>query len=172
MIPILCMLNACAAPAPKGPGMIVSFGNGIAGTKVLVDDARSEDGIAFPNPGSLAPQSRPGQGKKVMGAAPDGRPLPQWVEFSWIELPYESTHVRTKEELDAVPVRRARISVSERVPADVVAEVMRGNQMRKTGDEALHLWLNFVWQRDGIAFGWQQYRGCCTLLRSGGDQLD
>lgn len=164
MIPVLCLLNACASATPAGPGMTVRFGNGIIGTSVLIDNARSADGSAFPNPGSLAPEAQPLRGGKVMGAAPDRRSLPQWVEFSWIELPYESTVVRTKAELDAVPVHRARVAVSERVPAEVVAAV--------AGTKDRSLWLSFVWQRKGIAFQWEERSGCCNVLRSGGDHIE
>ena len=165
---LLVSLYGCAVASTKGPGMTLTYGNGKLGTLILVDQARTSDGGEFPTPGGLGPDKHPLRGGKTMGAAPDNRPVPQWVEFTWKEFPYPSN----ADDLPLGPVQHARISVSDRVPADVVAEVIRSKQTAKTRDETLRLWLNFVWQRDGIAFGWQQYRGCCTLLRSGGDHVD
>ncbi|WP_139143012.1 hypothetical protein, partial [Janthinobacterium sp. HH106] len=90
LLQTICFLAAialCAAcsvtRSQDGPGMIVTFSNGIKGKKVDVLRARTANGVFFPTPGSLGPDKNPMTGGATMGAAPDGRELPQWVEFEW-----------------------------------------------------------------------------------------
>ena len=63
--------------------MIATFSNGIKGKEVDVLRARTANRTFFPTPGSLGPDKNPMTGGATMGAAPDGRELPQWVEFEW-----------------------------------------------------------------------------------------
>ena len=56
----IALCTACAAPrSQEGPGMIVTFSNGIKGKKVDVLRAKTTNGVFFPTPGSLAPWDPP-----------------------------------------------------------------------------------------------------------------
>ena len=180
---VLCA--ACAAPRPmEGPGMTVTFNNVIKGKKVDVLRAKTSNGVPFPTPGSLGPHQNPMPGGATMGAAPDGRELPEWVEFEWTEWPYPSPPkptdpVALQEWNDRVdllirtlPHKRARVAVRSRVPQDVVDEVLASNKRAAAGalpDEGL--WVYFIWYETGIKFRWSLERGCCKVLRAGGDEL-
>lgn len=167
------MLTACAGTAVTGPGMTVHFGNAKQGKLIIMRDARTSSGATFANPGGLSPSAEPLMRGKVMSAAPDGRSLPEWVEFSWIETEYPETVNETYEQLRARPVNVERVPVRARVPADVVDEVTRSNQQRAKGELAeLSLWVDFIWYDSGVKFRWREKRGCCTVVRSGGDQFD
>jgi len=167
------MLAACASTAVSGPGMTVHFGNAKKGKLIIMRDARTASGATFANPGGLSPSAEPLMRGKVMGAAPDGRSLPEWVEFSWIETEYPETVMETYEQLRARPVKVERVPIRSRIPADVVEEVTRSNQQRAKGKLAeLSLWVYFIWYDSGIKFRWSLERGCCTVVRSGGDQFD
>lgn len=170
---ITSLFFGCVGTPAIGPGMIVHFSNGINGKSVSMDDVKTAGGSAFSNPGSIAPSSNPMHDGKVMGAAPDGRFLPEWVEFTWIETDYPRIRDRTKEELDALPVKKARISVRQRVPVDVVQNVILSkSERRRGGGEDLSLWVYFVWQDAGVKFRWEEQSGCCKVLRAGGDSID
>jgi hypothetical protein len=88
---IALFCTACAAPRSQdGPGMIATFSNGIKGKKVDLLRARTANGerYIFPIPGSLGPDKNPMTGGATIGTAPNGRELPQWVEFEWKVWPY------------------------------------------------------------------------------------
>jgi len=181
----IALCTACATPrSQQGPGMIVTFSNGIKGKKVYVIRARTANGIFFPTPGSLGPDKNTMTGGKTMGAAPDGRELPQWVEFEWTEWPYPAPPPPTEpsalqawnDRVDlltrTLPHKRARVAVQSRVPQDVIEEVLASNRQR--APNALpdkDLWVYFVWYDTGIKFRWRLLQGCCKMLREGGDEL-
>jgi hypothetical protein len=182
---VLCA--ACAAPQPmEGPGMTVTFNNVIKGKKVDVLRAKTSNGVPFVTPGSLGSDRSPNPmtGGKTSGAAPDGRELPEWVEFEWTEWPYPSPPKPTdpvalqawNDRVDflirTLPLKRARVPVRSRVPQDVVDELLASNKRAAAGalpDE--RLWVYFVWYETGIKFRWSLERGCCKVLRAGGDDL-
>jgi len=104
-----------------------------------------------------------------MGAAPDGRELPEWVEFEWTEPKYEEKH--TREQLLAMLVKKARVPVRSRVPQDVIAEVMEAKRNREPHKlPEKMLWVYFIWYEDGIKFRWRLTSKCCGE-RSGGDEI-
>lgn len=188
---VLCA--ACAGPRPvpgpgpgPGPGMTVTFDNVIKGKKIDVLSAKTANGAPFVTPGSLSPVMRanPLLGGKTMGAAPDGRELPEWVEFEWTEWPYPSPQQPTdpvalqawNDRVDylsrTLPHQRARVAVRSRVPQDVVDEVLASN--KRTAPKALpdhSLWVYFLWHETGIKFRWSLEQGCCNVLRAGGDDF-
>lgn len=184
-------LAACgAAPygaSVDGPGMSVTFSNAIKGKKVDFIEARTASGRGFPNPGSLSPDKNPMTGGKTMGAAPDGRALPEWIEFDWKEWPYprpKSPPFSDKEATKAwsdeshalsksLSIKTERVLVRARVPQDVIDEVMESNRQRqrsKLADKSLEIY--FIWFESGIKFRWRLVQGCCKVLREGGDVID
>ncbi len=184
----LAAIALCAACSvtrlQDGPGMIVTFSNGIKGKEVDVLRAKTANSIFFPTPGSLGPNKNPMTGGKTMGAAPDGRELPQWVEFEWKVWPYPypsmpAEPVALQEWRDGVhamsrslPSQTARVAVRSRVPQDVIDEVLASN--RKRAPNALpdkDLWVYFIWYETGIKLRWRLLQGCCKMLREGGDEL-
>ena len=184
MAALSACITACAAPAMDGAGMIVTFRNVINGKALLFDTAISANGIGFPNPGSLSPQADPQRGGATIGAAPDGRALPEWVEFSWKEWPYPGSPMPKNQEAvklwnegvhamsRSLPRKIGRVFVRNRVPQDIVTEVMESNRHRELGKTSeKKLWVYFIWYEHEIRFRWELAQGCCTVLRSGGDQL-
>jgi hypothetical protein len=170
IVSLLACLAACAIPASTGPGMTVTFRNVIKGKEILVRNAFSSSGARFPGPGGLSPQTDPLHGGATRDAAPDGRALPEWVEFEWIEPIYQYEY--TREQLQSMPVKKARILVRDRIPQDVVDEVMESKRLRephKLPDKSLEVY--FIWYESGIKFRWELRKGCCDVLRAGGDAL-
>ena len=181
---VLCA--ACAAQRPAdGPGMTVTFSSAIKGKSIDLLSAISSSKQPFPNPGEFGPNANPITGGKTMGAAPDGRELPEWVAFTWKEWPYPypkapsdpvalqtwRDEVRTMSR--SLPVETASVPVRARVPQDVVDEVLASNRRRAPRalpDEML--WVYFIWYDSGVKFRWSLERGCCTVLRQGGDDLE
>ena len=176
--------TACATPATSGPGMIVTFRNAINGKALFFDKAITANGTGFSNPGSLSPGQSPSQGGATEGAVPDGRMLPDWVEFSWKEWPYPrppmprdqegakiySEEVRTISR--ALPRKTGRVIVRGRVPDAVVAEIVESNRHREKGKTPEKmLWVYFIWYENEIKFKWELKKDCCTVLRSGGDEV-
>jgi hypothetical protein len=150
--------------------MTVTFGNGMHGKEMLFRSATSSTGARFANPGSLAPGKNPLKGSATMGASSDDRVLPEWVEFDWTEPDYGTTY--TREQLRAMPVKKARVPVRSRVPQDVVDEVVASNRQRQAGQLSEgSLWIYFVWFDSGVKFRWELRSGCCEKLRAGGDDL-
>jgi len=167
--------------------MMVTFNNTIKGTKVDVLRAKTSNNIPFPTPGSLGPYTKPNPtiGGATMGAAPDGRQLPEWVEFEWKEWPYPypdmpADPVALKiwgDGVDALsrslPIQNARVPVRSRVPQDVVDEVLASKKRRlpkSLPDEML--WVYFIWYESGIKFHWSLDSRCCGVRQEGGDDLE
>lgn len=185
MLATIALCTACTAQRPvKGPGMIATFSNGIKGKKLDVLRARTANGVPFPVPGSVSPDKHPMTGGKTMGAAPDGRELPEWEEFEWKVWPYpyppmpsdpvalqtwsEGVHAMSR----SLPIQTARVAVKSRVPQEVLDEVLLSNKNR--APRALPdklLWVYFIWYESGIKFRWSLEQGCCKVLRAGGDDV-
>ena len=107
-----------------------------------------------------------------MGASPDGRDLPQWVDFEWREPGYPADLKQTLEEYRALPHKTARVLIRDRIPQSVVDELMEANRKQARGtlpDKDLAVY--FIWYESGISFHWVLKRGCCETLRSGGDEI-
>ncbi|MES2319826.1 MAG: hypothetical protein V4631_20295 [Pseudomonadota bacterium] len=161
-----------SAEGPGGPGMIVHFGNALKGRSVQFRSARTSNAIPFPNPGGLSPSSKPLEQGAVMGAAPDGRELPEWIDFTWVEAEYGSTAPFVLEEHRKLPIKSGRVLIRQRIPADVVAEVLASHRgQAANGRKDLRLWVFLIWREDKIAMRWNLEQGCCDVLRSGGDDI-
>ena len=169
---LLLLLNGCAMRPPQGPGMTVHFGNGIPGKALIIRDAQTSTGQRFANPGSLAPSRDPYHGGKVMGAAPDGRSLPDWVAFTWFRTDYPDSIAQTREELSAPTVETEKVAVRDRIPQDVIDNIVRSNKLRGSANAPdLGLWVYFVWFDTGIKLSWTVKDGCCTVVSSGGEPI-
>lgn len=168
------LLGAGCVEAAEGPGMVLHFASLKEGVVVVCREGKLPSGKRLPGPGALARTKDWLAGGATESAAPDGRQLPEWVEFEWTE------HVSGKEygaeELKALPVHVERVVIRERVPQDVIDEVIRSRRETQPGklpDKSL--WLNFVWTASGIKFHWRlESRKAAPeyLLRSGGDVID
>jgi hypothetical protein len=153
-----------------GPGMVVNFSNVLPGRTVHFLSVRTPNGTSFSNPGSLSSSPTPFKYPVVMGAAPDGRALPEWVEFTWREPAYPAVGEFNRAEFNALPQKSERVPIRARVPQDVVDEVIASRQRGGTGNK--RLWLYLLWREDGIKLAWSLKQDCCTVLRKGGDRVD
>lgn len=168
------MLGAGCVGADEGPGMMLHFASLKEGVVIACKGGRLASGKRFPGPGALGRTRDWVTGGATEGAAPDGRQLPEWVEFEWTE------HVADKayslEELKALPLHVERVVIRERVPQDVIDEVILSKRATPPGtlpDKSL--WLNFVWTDSGIKFHWRlESRKAAPeyMLRSGGDVIE
>ena len=104
---------------------------------------------------------------------PDGRELPEWVEFEWSEPPYPEDPKQTLEEYRALPRKTARVPVRSRVPQDVVEEVLEAKRRRKPHqlpEKMLDVY--FIWTEAGVKFRWGVGTRGGMTLREGGDAID
>ena len=171
---VIGMLGAGCVEAGKGPGMVLHFASLKEGVVVVCMGGRLPSGKRFPGPGGLSRTKDWLTGGKTERAAPDGRQLPEWVEFEWTE--YASDKDDSVKELGPLPVHVERVVIRERVPQDVIEEVIRSKLATPPGalpDKSL--WLDFVWTDDGIKFHWRLESVKAApeyILRSGGDVLE
>lgn len=188
---LLICLVGCATHPIVGPGMTVTFNSVSKGKSISITHAVSASGAQFPDPGGLSPDNRPimngkimASGGKTMGAAPDGRELPEWVEFSWKETPYPypeppsapeayaawSEGIRKRYQL--LPFKTERVTVRERVPQSVINELMEANRQTKSGKlPEKMLWIYFVWTDSGIKFRWELHERDHETKQMGGDEI-
>ena len=163
--------------------MIITYSNWMTGKKVDFREVTT-DGPFVPSPGPLAPSKRPRQSGAVMGAAPDSRGLPEWIEFRWQEWPYPGVpypsdfaarqvwNQRVDDLVHTLPIKSARVTVRQRVPADVVEQVLKSKNGSTAVERDLALWVFFAWHEDGVRFHWELRQGCCDVKREGGDVID
>ncbi|QNA89452.1 hypothetical protein G4G28_14980 [Massilia sp. Dwa41.01b] len=169
---LVSMLGAGCVEADEGPGMVLHFASLKEGVTVACRGGNLPGGNRFPGPGAIGRTKDWLNNGKTEGAAPDGRQLPEWVEFEWKEYVDEKEYSR--EELLALPVHVERIIIRDRVPQDVIDEATRSRREAAPGklpDKTL--WLNFVWTDGGIKFHWrlESPKVPGYVLRSGGDVI-
>ncbi len=167
------MLGTGCVEANEGPGMVLHFASLKQGIVVVCMGGRLPSGKRVPGPGGLSRSKDWLSGGKTEGAAPDGRQLPEWVEFEWTEYPSDKDDLR--EELGLLPVHVERVIIRERVPQDVIDEVIRRKRATPPGklpDKSLQL--NFVWTDGGIKFRWllREKDTPGSMSRSGGDAIE
>lgn len=156
--------------AAMGPGMTITFDNVIPGIDLGVRSATTAAGDQFPTPGALSPARIPLKNGKTMSGTSDNRELPEWIEFSWKE--WERGRKYTNEELSGIPVHLRRVSVRDRVPRDVVDEVISSKLAAEPGKLSdRYLELFFVWYPSETRFRWAMKNRRSDVLRSGGDAL-
>ena len=166
--------------------MIVTFTSLTQGRSISVKSARLPNGKPFSNPGSIG-GIRPANWRnsgKTFGASGDNRELPEWVEFEWQEPGYPSLRrsdypsrqefaKAVEEKFRDLPIKTERVFVRDRVPQDVIQQVIQSRRDAPTGKlPDKKLWVYFVWTDLGIKFHWRLISGSSTELRSGGDDLD
>lgn len=157
---VLLLLSGCglgfalsdAFDANTGPGMIVTYTSAIRDVSIIIRSSTLPDGSEFPNGGAIGFPSYP-LGGATMGAAPDGRHLPEWIDFTWTESP----------DSDAVPVpiqvpvqtKRQRVFIRSRVPQEVIDKVEEAKRHLIAGyGSEKKLEIFFIWTTDGIKLRW------------------
>lgn len=188
MLSLLLLCGCAHSGGQGGPGMIVTFASLKKGVSIYIKSARLPSGAAFAHAGSFGPNKEWRNGGKTMGAAPDGRELPEWVEFEWQEPAYpelkrseflnrEAYSKAVEEKFRALPLMKERVPVRGRVPTEAIEEVLQSKRDAPRGKlPEKSLWVYFVWTDDGIKLRWEVYRkaqapGEQSVLRSGGDPL-
>lgn len=181
-------ISQWGAPVPSnGPGMIVTYVSTIQGVRIYMDSSRLPGGKDFPNAGSFGYAKDPLAGGATEGAAPDGRHLPEYVDFSWQERKYpapeqDSTlsiaeaNAEMLAEFKSLPIKAQRVLIRSRVPQEVVDQVMESNRQKKPGKLAEKaLWIYFVWTEQGIKLHWRLWcrpeNGPTSFPLEGGDEL-
>jgi len=162
--------------------MIVTFTSLIQGRSISMKSTKLASGTAFDNPGSFGgshPRNRhPPLNWRATGATSgasvDNRGLPEWVEFEWSEPVHPEDPKQTLEEYRALPRKTQRVQVRERIPLDVVQEVIESRRSAPRGKlPSKVLWVYFVWTEQGVKFHWElKDWDTPQLLRSGGDDID
>jgi len=171
---VIGMLGAGCVEAGEGPGIVLHFTSLKEGVVIACKGGLLASGKRFPGPSALGRTKDWVTGGATEGAAPDGRQLPEWVEFEWKE--YVAGKDYSPEELKALPVHVERVVIRDRVPQDVIDDVIRSKRATQPGklpDKSL--WLNFVWTDSGIKFHWRlESRKAAPdyMLRSGGDVIE
>ncbi|QNA89453.1 hypothetical protein G4G28_14985 [Massilia sp. Dwa41.01b] len=170
---LVSMLGAGCVEAEEGPGMILHFASLREGIVINCRGGQLPGGQHFPGPGGLSRTKDWLTGGKTEGAAPDGRQLPEWVEFEWKE--YVADKEYSQEELGALPRHVERVNIKARVPQDAIDEAIRSRREAPPGklpDKTL--WLYFVWTDGGIKFHWrlESPKVPGYMLRSGGDVIE
>ncbi len=183
---ILSTVSGCLLAANDGPGMVVTFVSLIQGRTIEFKKTRLPNGREFSSPGAIGGR-RPSNWRnsgKTMGVAGDSRELPEWVEFEWQEPSYPSLRMKDYSSLDDfdkavhekfrnLPVKTQRVPVRDRIPQDILQEVIQSRKDAPSGKlPDKKLWVYFVWADSGVKFHWRLISGASTELRSGGDDID
>jgi hypothetical protein len=152
---------------PPTGGAVLNFTSTVPGMRVQIRSAVDQAGRPFLHAGSFGPSDDPMNGGKAMGGAPGTFGLPAWIEFTWQELPYpaqsrelfateEAWNAYVDERYRAAPLKIARVTVAEKVPAWALEEVAKSRAT--TPPDQLPdkmLWLHFIWTTEGIKIRWK-----------------
>lgn len=190
------LVGMLATARPAGPGMTLSFNSDMTDTCVHIDSARLPDGTAFSVPavvdGMGKGNENPLVGMSVMGAAPDGRELPEYVDFKWREEPlpqpadplpddptsaaHQAWLAKWMAQMKALPIRSQRVFIRNRIPADAVRAAIEANRHTPRGhlDEA-SIRLTFIWTNHGIKLRWNVWHRLPSEFQydsdEGGDEI-
>lgn len=175
LVLLACLTGLIAAAPAVGPGMTVTYNSAINDMEVTIENARLPDGGAFPHGGGIGGKSRPNEnplnGGKTMGAAPDGRQLPEYIDFEWRESaleppdptpkdPFSQAHEDWKTKMMAEfyshPIKKQRVYIRSRVPAELVNKVIEQNRHSVKGHGAqASIEIFLIWTDYGIKLRWQ-----------------
>lgn len=192
---LACLAGLIAASPSTGPGMTVTYTNAIKDMDVNIKSAHLPGGTVFPDAGGLSAASQPNDnplsGGATMGAAPDGRDLPEYVDFEWRESPrspadptptdpFSQAHKDWEKKMMAdfysQPIKKQRVFIRDRVPAEVVSAALEANRHTPKGqlDEA-SIEVYFIWTDYGIKLRWQIWHrplsGVQYYSHQGGDEI-
>jgi hypothetical protein len=176
--------------------MTVLYDSAIKDTRIYIESARLPDGTAFIDPGAFGGMSKPNAnplvGEAEMGAAPDGRDLPEYIDFKWRQEPlpeppdptpqdessdaHKAWEAKGLADLHALPIRSQRVFIRNRIPAEVVRAAVEANRHTPKGelDEA-SIKLSFIWTDYGIKLRWTLWHRLPSELQyyshHGGDEI-
>lgn len=175
LVLIGCVTAILAAPRAVGPGMTLTFNSAIKDTRIYIENARLPNGGAFPHSGTVGggggPSSNPLKGGATMSAAPDGRQLPEYVDFEWRENPYpgppdptpmdpfseanKEWREKSLADLLAQPIKSQRVFIRNRVPSELLNKVIEANRHSVKGHGAeASIGIYFIWTDYGIKLRW------------------
>jgi hypothetical protein len=173
--------------------MTITYTSAIKDIDINIKSARLPDGTPFPDAGSLSGGSKPNDnpliGGATMGAAPDGRELPEYVDFVWRESPkslpdptpmdpfspaHKDWEKTMMDEFYSSPLKQQRILIRSRVPVEVISAVLKANLHTPKGqldDASFRLY--FVWTEYGIKLRWEIWHrnGMQYDSDQGGDEI-
>jgi hypothetical protein len=183
-------MGGCAnlqAANEDGPGMVATYAGYVKGISPSIKEIRLPSGKLLGNPGSVGYDTNPLHGGATEGFAPDGRQLPEWVEFQWQDMRYPGKHpedFKTYEEWSAyvsnlyssTPIKTERVMVRGRIPQAVIDEVMEAKRTRVYGKlPDKKIWVYFIWTVSGVKFRWRLWDTSDHPRQSelsGGDEID
>jgi len=156
------------ANALDGPGMTVTYSGTMKDVSIYIKKAHLPSGKEFPTAVSFGYAENPLAGGATMGAAPDGRQLPEWIDFEWMEPPYPGLERAPSdpeaykewgklvdEQFRTLPVKKQRVLIRNRIPKAVIDEVIDANAhaIARYGPEK-RLAIHFIWTTQGIKLRW------------------
>jgi hypothetical protein len=191
-----CLTGILAYYRPTGPGMTVLYDSAIRDTRVYIVSERLPDGSVSTAPlvfgGMNKPNKNPLVGEVEMGAAPDGRELPEYIDFRWREesLPeppdptpkdkssaaHKAWEAKGLADLHALPIKAQRVFIRNRVPAELVRAAIEANRHTPKGqlDEA-SIKISFIWTDYGIKLRWAIWHRLPSEIQyyshQGGDEV-
>ena len=192
---LTCVVGFVKISFPTEPGMTITYSNTIKGTDINIKSSRLSDGSAFPNPGGLSgasiPNENPLSGGATMGGAPDGRDLPEYVDFEWRESPrsppdptpmdpssqaHKDWEKKMMDDFYSQPIKKQRVFIRDRVPADVVTAAIEANRdalKHQLAPASIEIF--FIWTDYGIKLRWQIWHRPASEIQyyshQGGDEI-
>ncbi len=182
------MLLASTAGATEHPQVEVTYIGAVIDGAIIVNEARQSDGQEYPHELGFGNGASSFNHVDIADTARHDGQLPEWVEFKWQETSYPALragagdaseryeHAMPKQRL-ALPYKTQRVQVRERVPRELVKQIIDEHQKiapYQTADTTLALF--FLWTEAGIKFHWQLRQGKLgsirVVLREGGDATD
>lgn len=173
--------------------MTVTYTNAIKEIDINIDGARLPNGATFTNARSLSGGNKsndnPLIGGATIGASPDGRNLPDYIDFKWRESPrnppdptpldpFSQAHKNWEAEMMtdfySHPIKEQRVFIRSRIPAEVVNAVVEANRQTPKGQlDVASIHIYFVWTDYGIKLRWEIWHRLGTQYDShqGGDEL-
>jgi hypothetical protein len=177
------LLSGCDSRATQPAlELSITYVNYHDGINVESIEGHTDQGFRLASPLVLQRSSDAYSGKTVSSVGP-GSGLPEWIEFKWQEADLakaisnedwlkldDATRDAYAKENAALPVKDQRVEVRRLVPQAVIEELAQSPMDPvRTTLRLKSLRLYFVWTTAGIRVRWREYRGCCDVIREGGD---
>jgi hypothetical protein len=194
LVVLACAVGLIPSALSAGPGITLNYASAIRDMHVTIKSARLPDGTAFPSAGAIGGESRPDDinplgDEAVMGAAPDRRALPEFVDFEWRESPpappeptpmdqasaaHKEWETKMMAEFSSHPIKRQRVFVRSRVPPELVSAATEiDRQTPRSQLAAASVKLSFIWTDRGIKLRWELWHrtGVQYYSHQGGDEI-